>query len=98
MIVSNYSVDTTIKQLETIISSSVEDFGELLVQDAKAKAPVRTGRLRDSIQYEVDGYQIQVGSSVPYAGYVEAKKHFLEQTSEKDKMKFAEIITSKIKE
>ena len=98
MIVSDYSVDTTIKQLEAITAASLKDFGQLLVEDAKAKAPVRTGALRDSIEYEIEGDQVQVGSSIKYAGYVEAKKHFLEQTSEKDKMKFAEILTNKIKE
>lgn len=44
----------------------------LLVEDsAKAKAPVNTGTLRNSITYEVSGDVGTVGTNLEYAPYVE---------------------------
>lgn len=42
-----------------------------IVEEAKVNAPVKTGNLRDSIHYDVDGETVKVGSDVPYAAYVE---------------------------
>ncbi|MGH3800246.1 MAG: hypothetical protein ACRDTD_08970 [Pseudonocardiaceae bacterium] len=39
--------------------------------DAKAACPVRTGRLRDSTQHEVDDGTVRIRSDVSYVGYVE---------------------------
>lgn len=44
--------------------------GEVLV-DAKALAPVDTGKLRDSLSSEVEGMTGRVGTDLNYALYVE---------------------------
>ena len=53
-----------------------------IASTAKELAPVRTGRLRDSIKADKTNLaQIKVVASAPYAGYVEAKDDFmLEET------------------
>lgn len=45
--------------------------GEEVAADAKAACPVRTGKLRESIDSRVDGESAVVFSDVPYAAYVE---------------------------
>ena len=44
---------------------------EVVQEDAKARAPVLTGALRDSIVIESDGADKLVGSHLEYAGFVE---------------------------
>jgi HK97 gp10 family phage protein len=44
---------------------------EAVKSDAKAGCPVDTGKLRESIDSEVEGDTARIGSNVPYAGYVE---------------------------
>jgi hypothetical protein len=41
--------------------------------DAKVACPVRTGRLRNSTEHEVEDGTVQIGNDndIPYAGYVE---------------------------
>lgn len=51
------------------------DMGRRVVNEAKTRAPVDTGRLRSSIAYTVDvtpsQVTLRVGAQVPYARYVE---------------------------
>jgi HK97 gp10 family phage protein len=49
----------------------LERLGVAIEADAKAAAPVLTGHLRDSIEHEVDGDTLRVGSNVEYAVYQE---------------------------
>lgn len=45
--------------------------GKLVAETAKAKAPVETGELRDSITYRVEGNSVIIGTTCPYAPYQE---------------------------
>ena len=45
----------------------------MIVNDAKSRAPVKTGKLRDSIHYTIleDGGAVEISADVPYAKIVE---------------------------
>jgi HK97 gp10 family phage protein len=45
--------------------------GESIVARAKAAAPVKTGKLKESIAYQVRGNKLVAGPTVPYAPYME---------------------------
>lgn len=49
----------------------LERLGVEIEADAKAAAPVLTGRLKESIEHEVDGDTLRVGSNLEYAAPVE---------------------------
>ena len=44
---------------------------------ARARCPVRTGRLRDSIYVKVQNWIIELGAAVPYAVYQEFGTRFI---------------------
>lgn len=45
--------------------------GEAIERDAKRYAPVRTGRLRESIRHYLEGHTLIVEAGAAYAAYVE---------------------------
>lgn len=53
------------------VSDFLERLGVEIEADATIGCPVDSGHLRDSIEHEVDGDTLRVGSNVAYAGYVE---------------------------
>lgn len=57
--------------LDANVRDLLKHLGEEVAVDAKAACPVRTGRLRDSIDSRVEGDTAVVFSDVPYAAYVE---------------------------
>lgn len=59
------------RNLAAPVAELLERFGTEIEADAKAACPVDTGRLRESIDHEVAGGVLRVGSNVDYAGYVE---------------------------
>ena len=54
-----------------ILERLLGEAGRLLVEEARRRAPVRTGRLRRSIIARLQGGRVLVGPTVPYAAYVE---------------------------
>jgi len=66
------SLKTLAASLKGYVDEALKHAAELCVAEAKRLAPVRTGRLRDSIRIleQGEGYVI-VGSDVEYAPYVE---------------------------
>ena len=60
-----------LKAFEQATARGLEKIGLTAEGYAKAKAPVDTGRLRNSITHEVDGNDVYIGSNVEYAPYVE---------------------------
>ena len=52
---------------------ALEEGAGSIVNDAKSRAPVKTGKLRDSIHYTVtdDGGAVEISADVPYAKIVE---------------------------
>lgn len=92
-----YSTETTQKQLEAAILEGLQDVGKKIEADAKAAAPVDTGRLRDSIRAEVNGQEVTIGSDVKYAPIQEVRKHFLEQAIDKNSTYIVNIMADKMK-
>ena len=60
-----------LKAFEQATARGLEKIGLTAEGYAKAKAPVDTGRLRNSISHEVDEQDVYIGSNVEYAPYVE---------------------------
>jgi hypothetical protein len=64
------------------VDGDVHDFLEHLGQDIEADArfacPVDTGRLRDSLEHEVIGNTLRVGTNVEYAVYVEEGTRYMD--------------------
>jgi HK97 gp10 family phage protein len=52
-------------------------FGAQIAADAQAATPVLTGHLRDSIEHEVQGETVRVGTNVDYAVYVEEGTRYM---------------------
>ena len=69
------TVTDNLPQILSGIGTAVEDVlglvGDAMVSNARIYTPVDTGRLRDSIGYSVSGNVLSIGTSVPYAVYVE---------------------------
>ena len=62
----------TDKILKQVIPNYMESCAKNVAKDAKARAPVDTGKLRDSITYNKTGeYEYQIGSDVEYAIFQE---------------------------
>jgi len=57
--------------LDEKIMDGLEIIGENIVADAKAFAPIKTGRLRNSIGKTVFGRELEVYAEAEYAAYVE---------------------------
>lgn len=59
--------------LDEAIENALNDMGMVCQRYAQDRAPVDTGRLRNSIDYEVDSSEdaVYVGTDVNYSGYVE---------------------------
>lgn len=59
------------RYLEQAAAEKVREAAEEACEQAKARAPVRTGKLRDSISAEADGLSARVYTDCPYAAAVE---------------------------
>lgn len=97
-----YSSESTREQLEAAIRASLDDMAILLEAEAKARCPVDTGRLRDSITTETTMYEmgdedgVAVYSDVEYAPFVELRAHFLEKAGKKAKTQMLNIVKENI--
>ena len=60
-----------IQQWEDQAPENLEKLGQLAEQEAKTRAPVKTGRLRRGIEHDVAKDTMVLTNEVPYAGYVE---------------------------
>lgn len=59
------------QRLDGDVSDLLEQLGVDIEASATAACPVDTGHLRDSLEHEVDGDTLRVGTNVDYAAYVE---------------------------
>ena len=64
---------STISKLSTeqITENIFEDFGSRIQASAQEKAPVKTGVLKESIQYKVNGGTLTIEATAPYAEFQE---------------------------
>lgn len=56
----------------------LDRLGAQIAADAQAAAPVLTGHLRDSLEHEVQGETLRVGTNVDYAVYVEEGTRYMD--------------------
>lgn len=68
---TNDKTDEVKSELKRKIAIALAGTGNKVESSAKVLAPVRTGRLRDSITHIVDDYSVTIGTNVEYASYVE---------------------------
>ncbi len=60
-----------LQKLREATEAGLTAIGVKATEYASKAAPVDTGRLRNSIQYSVDGNDVYIGTNVEYAAYVE---------------------------
>jgi len=60
------------KHIQANLHELLDKLGEDITEDAKRLAPVESGKLRDSISYEVEDRTVHVYSDVDYSPFVEA--------------------------
>jgi len=63
--------DEVKKMLEDRKKAAHEAIGKYVVGEAQVRAPVDTGRLKNSIDSEAEVKQVTIGTNVEYAPYVE---------------------------
>lgn len=74
-----FDVTELVKDLKTVSTLSTEQITENIFEDlgsriqaaAQEKAPVKTGALRESIQYDAQGGTLTIEATVPYALFQE---------------------------
>jgi len=71
---------------------------EEIVKEAKRKAPVRTGRLRDNIISIITNEMVTIEASVKYAAHVEKYQPFLFPSAEEKQDRVNQIILDHITE
>ena len=84
MLIRVYGVGDVVNRLEEIkervrefISREIQEVGDYCVKRARELAPVRTGRLRSSINMRIVAGGVVVEATAPYAGYVEYGTRFM---------------------
>ena len=63
--------DKVIKALQQQLRAALEDAGRQAVAHAKSTVPVDTGKLKNSINYDVSDDNVKIGTDVEYGKYVE---------------------------
>lgn len=65
------------QRLDGDIHDLLEHLGADIEADSRLGCPVDTGRLRDSLEHEVQGDTVRVGTNVEYAVYVEEGTRYM---------------------
>lgn len=65
------NVEKVLEELDTTIHNALVRCGREASTRAQLLAPVDNGMLRQSITYKVNGDEVQIGTDVEYAAYVE---------------------------
>lgn len=81
--------------MEAGARSEVSQSAYSINADAKRRAPVRTGRLRDSIgvRFDSSGWTAYIGTSVFYARF---QKPFLQPAFRLERKKFLDRLTARL--
>lgn len=100
MITAKDSTSAVLAGIGPAAADALSAVGEAAVSHARVYVPVDTGRLRDSIGYTVSGNVLAIGTSVPYAGYVELGvlgrpgAHYLRNAAACHEEEYAAILSS----
>ena len=70
------------RALEDGISVSLDAVARTALERMRLNVPVKSGKLRDSLRYEIEGHSIIIGSGLPYAGVLNSRQPFLEVDAE----------------
>lgn len=83
----NLNIDGAMAIIEQKINQRMSEVGSSLESTVKGVAPVRTGRLRDSVGHKDDAsdYSTTIYAGVDYAQYVEYRKPFMKPAVDKQK-------------
>jgi len=97
-----------LNQLDEGMKRNVQDAmqfeAEAMKDTARARCPVRTGRLRDSIFAKVENWIVKLGAMAPYAAYQEfgtryiQPRRFLSNATELHTQSFINRINQAIKQ
>lgn len=77
-----HAVEVIMDEWMRVLPANLDKLGELAVREAKARCPVRTGRLRNGVQSEVVSGEgstvatLRLFDDVPYAPHVEFGTRF----------------------
>lgn len=89
--------------LNNAIRSALDEMGTKCVGHAREVVPVKTGWLRDSIEHEVRGKSVDIGTNVYYAAYVELgtetspPRPYLRPALENHEKEYVNILVDKVK-
>ncbi|MCQ2507244.1 MAG: HK97 gp10 family phage protein [Dorea sp.] len=64
-------IPETLKEMESAVQRALERIGMQAEGYAKAKCPVDTGALRNSITHQIQGHDVYIGTNMEYAPYIE---------------------------
>jgi len=66
---NKWYIDSILKDIDADLIDKLDETGELVSSEAKNNAPVKTGKLRDSISYVTDktSKTVSIGTDVEYA-------------------------------
>lgn len=63
--------DKVIKALQQQLRAALDEIGQQAVKNAKSTVPVKTGNLKNSLDYSVSDDKLKIGTDVDYGKYVE---------------------------
>ena len=99
-----------INAIDTALAAALEEIGLRAERHAKAKTPVDTGRLRNSITHVIDmgSQSVYIGTNVEYAPYIEfgvhgkdGKKreghHMLRDAAENHKDEYGRVVAKHVR-
>ena len=96
--------DKIIKALQQQLHTSLEEVGQKVTARAKENVPVYTGKLKNSINYDVSDDKLKVGTDVEYGKYVEvgsvhnpAASHFLLNAMQNHASEYKQTIENNLK-
>lgn len=69
--INSADLDKKAREVKKACERAINTAAGRICEDAKSSAPVKTGRLRDSIKVEKADNRMSVGSSLSYAFFVE---------------------------
>ncbi|SFJ17876.1 phage protein, HK97 gp10 family [Terrisporobacter glycolicus] len=69
--IDDLNIDNITDEIDDVINTQLESAGYQIERDAKANTPVDTGRLRESITTTSGDMEVEVGTNVEYAHFIE---------------------------
>ena len=85
------------KAIEDGASRGIDMVMDILESDMRMNAPIRTGRLKASIETDkLDKLKSEVGSDLYYAGYADYHRPYVDKTVQSNEDVIVDVITDEI--